>query len=339
MSVLKLWATKKLNLDFEDIGVKDNQLYFDTTEKTFYIGVAKNEFETISIGSELVPATETTLGGIKIGSGLAIDQDGVVSVLGDSGFSGSYDDLSNKPSIPSKTSDLSNDAGFITANQVPQTFGFSVGADDSVLRPIGAGESIKFIGINGISTNSDLEGNITISGSYNLDTVTDNGNITTNNIGVGAITTSGNILPIVDNSLVLGSADKRWHTVFVGLGSVDIAGARLQKIGNNLAINAPLRFADSTVQSTAPHFFIAGQDSSAVKINNGETVKFLGANSISTTSDSEGNITIDLDQNSLQEDIFKAPISIVEPQPGDGLIYQDGEWINSPSMYWASNNW
>ena len=276
MAVLKLWATRKPNLDFEDITVRDNQLYFDSTEKTFYIGVGKDEFETVSVGSELEPASETTLGGIKIGSGLAIDQDGFVSVVGDSGFSGNYNDLTNKPNlalyqltatafsgnyndltnkpalfsgnyndltnkptiptdvnqltdnsnllggnyvlptasdvvlggikigsglaisesgvvsvispgttdynnlinkpfIPSKTSDLSNDAGFITANQVPQTFGFSVGADDSVLIPIGAGESIKFIGINGISTGSDLEGNITISGSYNLDTVTDAG--------------------------------------------------------------------------------------------------------------------------------------------------------------------
>ena len=31
--------------------------------------------------------------------------------------SGSYTDLSNKPSIPSKTSDLTNDSGFLTAHQ------------------------------------------------------------------------------------------------------------------------------------------------------------------------------------------------------------------------------
>lgn len=33
-------------------------------------------------------------------------------------FSGSYNDLSNKPSIPSKTSDLTNDSDFQTASQV-----------------------------------------------------------------------------------------------------------------------------------------------------------------------------------------------------------------------------
>ena len=36
-----------------------------------------------------------------------------------SGFSGDYNDLSNKPSIPSKTSQLSNDSGYITAASIP----------------------------------------------------------------------------------------------------------------------------------------------------------------------------------------------------------------------------
>lgn len=33
------------------------------------------------------------------------------------GFSGNYNDLTNKPSIPSKTSDLTNDSGFLTSHQ------------------------------------------------------------------------------------------------------------------------------------------------------------------------------------------------------------------------------
>lgn len=36
-----------------------------------------------------------------------------------SNFSGSYNDLTNKPTIPTKTSDLTNDSGFITSNSVP----------------------------------------------------------------------------------------------------------------------------------------------------------------------------------------------------------------------------
>lgn len=40
---------------------------------------------------------------------------------------------------------------------------FSVGADDSAMRQINTGESIRFIGGTGISTSSDVEGNITIT--------------------------------------------------------------------------------------------------------------------------------------------------------------------------------
>ena len=36
---------------------------------------------------------------------------------GTSNFSGSYTDLSNKPTIPSKTSELQNDSGFLTQHQ------------------------------------------------------------------------------------------------------------------------------------------------------------------------------------------------------------------------------
>lgn len=43
----------------------------------------------------LPAATDTTLGGIKIGSGLSIDVDGIVT-----GFSGAYGDLTGTPTIP-----------------------------------------------------------------------------------------------------------------------------------------------------------------------------------------------------------------------------------------------
>ena len=38
---------------------------------------------------------------------------------GKSNFSGDYDDLTNKPTIPTKTSDLNNDSGFITSADIP----------------------------------------------------------------------------------------------------------------------------------------------------------------------------------------------------------------------------
>ena len=50
-------------------------------------------------------------------------EDGVlVAVGGASEFSGDYNDLTNKPNIPSATSELTNDSGFITAADVPPTY-------------------------------------------------------------------------------------------------------------------------------------------------------------------------------------------------------------------------
>ena len=60
--------------------------------------------------------------------------------------SGSYNDLANKPNI----------AG---------TYSFNVAADDSSLKTINTNETVKFIGAGGITTASDAEGNITITGS------------------------------------------------------------------------------------------------------------------------------------------------------------------------------
>jgi len=48
-------------------------------------------------------------------------------------FSGDYNDLTNKPSIPSATSDLTNDSGFITASDVPG--GFSGDYEDLTNKP------------------------------------------------------------------------------------------------------------------------------------------------------------------------------------------------------------
>ena len=50
------------------------------------------------------------------GTGIDIDQNNVISV--DAGEI-SYNDLQNKPTIPSKTSDLTNDSGFITSSDIP----------------------------------------------------------------------------------------------------------------------------------------------------------------------------------------------------------------------------
>ena len=63
--------------------------------------------------SYVLPTASTTVkGGVKIdGTTITISVDGVIS-----GFSGNYNDLTNKPTIPTTTSQLTNNSGFITSS-------------------------------------------------------------------------------------------------------------------------------------------------------------------------------------------------------------------------------
>ena len=80
-------------------------------------------------------------------------------------FSGSYNDLTNKPNLFSGSyNDLTDKPN------LADTYFWSIAADDSTQKLVNTGESIKFIGGTGITTSSDIEGNIIISGfsgSYN----------------------------------------------------------------------------------------------------------------------------------------------------------------------------
>jgi hypothetical protein len=196
---------------------------------------------------------------------------------------------------------LGSDANFSTtvlnslANKLDkdQQYKFSIAADDSTQREIGSGETIKLAGSGGITTSTDAEGNVTIHSDLDdLDSVTDRGNTTTNSINVGSITTTGDINPASNNIYYLGSQTNRWHSLYVGPGSVDIAGAVISNYNGNIALNSGIVFKDLSIQETAPHFFLAGQDSTVVRINNGESVKVSGTSGISTVVDSEGNLTI-----------------------------------------------
>ena len=81
---------------------------------------------TPAVVYSLPTATTSILGGVKIGNNITVDN-GVISVAAPfsgsytdlsnkpSIFSGSYTDLSNKPSIPTNTNQLTNGAGFITS--------------------------------------------------------------------------------------------------------------------------------------------------------------------------------------------------------------------------------
>ena len=94
-------------------------------------------------------------------------------------FSGSYNDLTNKPNLFSGSyNDLTNKPNLFSGSyndltdkpNLADRYFWSIAADDSTQKLVSTGESIKFIGGTGITTSSDIEGNIIISGfsgSYN----------------------------------------------------------------------------------------------------------------------------------------------------------------------------
>ena len=106
-------------------------------------------------------------------------------------FSGSYTDLTNKPTA----------------------FSFSVAADDSTQRAISSNESIKFIGSGGITTASDAEGNITI------------------NYVQGNIRSEGNInieINLADSTLRRWRFGEDGDTVFPNNVSINYSGNNIQ---------------------------------------------------------------------------------------------------------------
>ncbi len=88
--------------------------------------------------------------------------------------SGSYTDLINKPTIPSDISQLTDTQGLlgqgggggttVITNNIENPYAFSVAGDDSTLREISNGETLRFAGATGITVTSDAEGKITITG-------------------------------------------------------------------------------------------------------------------------------------------------------------------------------
>jgi hypothetical protein len=97
--------------------------------------------------------------------------------------SGSYNDLINKPDI----------AG---------TYQFSVAADDSTQRTVSTDEVIKFTGAGGITTSSDAEGNIIITGAGSTGNITFAGNVI-DSIDSSAITFTPSV--VFDSDITVGT--------------------------------------------------------------------------------------------------------------------------------------
>jgi hypothetical protein len=100
----------------------------------------------------------------------------------------------------------------------------------------------------------------------------------------GGLTLAGNVLPSSTNTYYLGSATNRWHSIFVGPGSVDIGGLKLSNVAGTLSVSSP----------GSPAVPIAGEDTwvraqANAAFNAANSVNVYGAN---TTSNSFFSIPV-----------------------------------------------
>jgi len=140
----------------------------------------------------LPKATNSILGGVVVGDGLSVDAGGVLR----STFSGVYDDLINKPVIPSVLGDLTN--VFITQPSQGQALKFFNGA--WVNQKISFGELENIPDTLVLRDTSTSLNNLVISGNLQVNGTTISNNFATLNVGTSSIILNDNVGKFAGNA-------------------------------------------------------------------------------------------------------------------------------------------
>ena len=245
-------VTSASNVNFATVATTGS--YNDLTDLPSLAGTYKFNIAADDSTVEPINSQETVqiVGGTNITTSLS---DGVITITGPANLS----DLSNDLTLASFT----NDKGYITAAEVPQTFSWRIGADDSTMRDVNAGEDVKILGGGEVTTASDVEGNITVSFTQ----------------------------------------DKTWGvitgtpTTLSGYGITDAATSAQGALADSAVqpgdnVSTLVNDAGYITNADIFRFNIAADDSTTREVTKDETVKFIGGTAITTASDAEGNITI-----------------------------------------------
>ena len=168
-------------------------------------------------------------------------------------------------------------------------FSFAVGADDSTMRNISAGESFKIIGGTAITTTSDAEGNITITGVAQDFTFSSLTGTPTTISGYG-------ITDAFDGAYSSLTGTPTIPSDIQDLGNVTITSPQT---GQVLKWNGSAWVNDTDAVGSGGggggglgYIQVGADDSSVRTVNDGEAFLILGAQNVTTASDAEGNITI-----------------------------------------------
>ena len=138
------------------------QLFYDETLGDLRLGdgITPGGIPLASGGITYVlpKASPTILGGVKIGSNINIDSNGVISVA--PSFSGNYNDLSNKPLIPSDISQLTDTTHLLSTG----ASALIIKSDNTILTS--QASSINFIG-SGVRT-THVANDVTVEVTYSM---------------------------------------------------------------------------------------------------------------------------------------------------------------------------
>jgi hypothetical protein len=246
-------VTSASNVNFATVATSGS--YNDLTDKPSLAGTYKFNIAADDSTLEVINSEETiqVAGGTNITTSLT---DGVITVAS---TVSNLSDLNNDLTLASFT----NDKGYITAAEVPQTFSWRIGADDSTMRNVNAGEDVKILGGGEVTTASDAEGNITVSFTQ----------------------------------------DKAWSsltgtpTTLSGYGITDAATSAQGALADSATqpgdnVSTLVNDAGYITNADIFKFNIAADDSTTREVTKDETIKFIGGTAITTSSDAEGNITI-----------------------------------------------
>jgi len=262
------------------IGVGDTFTVLGTT------GQIKVDAAAFALSISLENLINTDLKGSVFADDSTLLVDGVSGSIPYSVLSGapttvsSFTNDSNFVSSGANITEFTNNAGYVTADQVGSTYNFRIGADDSTMRTINAGEDVKVLGGTAITTASDAEGNITITGvaqDFTWGSVTGTPTTLT---GYGITDAYTQAQVDVKVAAVLDSAPEQLNTL-------NELAAALNDDGN-FATTVTSRF--TSIENNL--FSIGADDSTMRVVKQSENIKILGGTNLTTSSDAEGNITV-----------------------------------------------
>ena len=262
------------------IGVGDTFTVLGTT------GQIKVDAAAFALSISLENLINTDLKGSVFADDSTLLVDGVSGSIPYSVLSGapttvsSFTNDSNFVSSGANITEFTNNAGYVTADQVGSTYNFRIGADDSTMRTINAGEDVKVIGGTAITTASDAEGNITITGvaqDFTWGSVTGTPTTLT---GYGITDAYTQAQVDVKVAAVLDSAPEQLNTL-------NELAAALNDDGN-FATTVTSRF--TSIENNL--FSIGADDSTMRVVKQSENIKILGGTNLTTSSDAEGNVTV-----------------------------------------------